>query len=174
MIINKSIQYKWLEAIKNTDFDKKRLNRGEEYAYSDNVTDLNINNNEATADVEGNYDNYEVEINFKKLSSKQFETLVEVIKSNPEISSELSNGNLPYELFELLEEENIYIIPNSFDSQDSYCDCLDDIRPYKHIIAVYYALLQEVSEKPLVLFELNGIPLKELFEKIEIPLSVGL
>ena len=171
-MMNKSVQYKWLEALKNTNLDKKRLDRGEEYAYSGNVTDLNINRNEIKAEVEGNYDNYEVEINFKKLSSKQIEILVKIIKSNSEISLELSNGNIPYKLFELLEEENIYLIPNSFDNQDSYCDCLDDIRPCKHIIAVYYALSQEFSEKPLLLFELNGIPLKDLFEKIEIPLSV--
>lgn len=169
--MNKSIQYKWLEALKNTNLDKKRLSRGEEYAYSGNITNLSININEVIAEVEGNYDNYEIEINFKKLSSKQIETLVKVIQSNPEISSELSIGNLPYKLFELLQEENIYIIPNSFNSQGSYCDCLDDTRPCKHIIAVYYVLSQEISGKPLLLFELNGISLKELSEKIEIPLG---
>jgi hypothetical protein len=32
MITNKSIQYKWLKALKNTDFDKKQFSRGFDYA----------------------------------------------------------------------------------------------------------------------------------------------
>ncbi len=167
MIPNKSLQYKWIKALEKTDIDENRLQRGQSYAWSGNVEELDINNNEVSAEIEGNYGNYTVEINFKKLNQAQIEQVNEIIESNPDISSEINNGNIPYKLFDLLEEKDIYLIPETFDDYHPDCDCPDDIRPCKHIAAVYYALSQEICEKPLLLFVLNGLPVNNPDFKIE-------
>ena len=66
-----------------------------------------------------------------------------------------------------MEEKNIYFIPKTFDDFYSSCDCPDDTHPCKHIAAVYYALSQEISEKPLLLFVLNGLTVNNPEFKIE-------
>lgn len=168
-MMNKSIQYKWIKALENTDIDEDRLQRGQDYAWSGNVEELDINDNEVSAEIEGNYGNYTVEINYKKLNQLQIKQVNEIIGSNPDISSEINNGNIPYKLFDLLEEKDIYLIPETFDDYYSDCDCPDDIRPCKHIAAVYYALSQKICEKPLILFVLNGFPMNNTEFKIEKP-----
>jgi|GEM_PF-5722539 len=96
MIPNKSLQYKWIQALEKTDIDEGRLHRGQEYAWSSNVEELDINNNEVSAEIEGNYGNYTVEINFKTLNQSQIEQVNAIIESNPVISSEINSGNVPY------------------------------------------------------------------------------
>lgn len=172
MILNKLIQHKWLEALENTDIDPGRFHRGEEYACSGNVEELDINNNEVLAYIEGNHGNYQTEIKFKKLNQDQINKIIEIIKSNPDISTEISNGNIPDRLFDLLEKNGIYLIPKIFDGYYSDCDCADDAWPCKHIVAVYYDLSHEVCKKPLLLFELKGLPVKELFEKTQISQNI--
>ncbi len=167
MIPNKSLQHKWLQALEKSDIDEGRLHRGQEYAWSGNVEELDINNNEVSAEIEGNYGNYTVEINFKTLNQSQIEQVNEIIESNPDISSEINNGNIPYKLFGLLEEKNIYLIPETFDNYYSDCDCPDDACFCKHIVAVYYAISQKISEKPLLLFVLNGLTVNNPEFKIE-------
>lgn len=167
MIPNKSLQYKWIQALERTDIDEGRLHRGQEYIWSGNVEELDINDNEVSAEIEGNYGNYGVTIRFKQLNQSQIEQVKEIIESNPDISTEIQNGNIPHKLFDLLEEKNIYLIPETFDNYYSKCDCPDDIRPCKHIAAVYYALSQDISKKPLLLFVLNGLPVNNPEFKIE-------
>ncbi len=65
--------------------------------------------------IEGNYGNCQTEIKFKKLNQDQINKIIEIIKSNPDISTEISNGNIPDRLFDLLEENGIYLIPKTFD-----------------------------------------------------------
>ena len=167
MIPNKTIQHKWLQALENTDIEEGRLHRGKEYVWSGNVEELDINGNEVSAEIEGNYGNYEVQIKFKQLNQAQIEQVNEIVESDPDISAEINSGNIPYNLFDLLEAKNIFLIPENFDDYCSDCDCPDDTHPCKHIVAVYYAISQEISEIPLLLFVLNGLPVNNPEFKIE-------
>ena len=69
-------------------------------------------------------------------------------------------------LVTLFEAKDIRFIPRRWNLIESDCSCPDSASLCKHIAAVLYILAKEIDHDPRLLFQLAGIDLAELREKI--------
>jgi len=155
----------WVEAMERIDYNTNRLPRGRTYARNGNVLDIDIENGQVLAKVQGSRPRpYDVKINLKKFSPKEIAKIKEIIASNPAIASELSLGKLPESLLSILEMEKLFILPQSWDDISADCSCPDWANPCKHLAAVYYILANEIDKNPFLIFNLRGVSTEELVE----------
>ncbi len=127
---------KWIEALENIDVNENRLPRGRSYARNENVKDIRLEENRIMAKVKGRRPSpYSVKISLSKYNRNKTGRILEIIRGNPAIASELSLGRLPEELLNLLNKSNIPLLPESWDDFKSDCSCPDWANPCKHIAA---------------------------------------
>jgi len=168
----------FMDAIDGFD-ESGRLGRGKTYANTGRVLKLEIVNTTVMARVKGrSYSGYDVEIKFPKFSKNDEQRIYEIIEENPLILARIMNRELPEELLDLLEDEDIYLLPHSWNDMKRSCDCPDWGDPCKHMAAVYYMLASEIDKNPFAIFLIRGIDLVGHFKistealKIEYPVSL--
>ncbi|NUV00005.1 hypothetical protein XO12_07845 [Marinitoga sp. 1154] len=161
---------KWIEAMEKIDYNTNRLPRGKRYANKGLVLEIRINrNSDIVARVQGTRNTpYKEKISLKKFTSKEIEKIGEIFSDNPFIAGQLLNGILPEEMFELLQNEEIKLFPESWKDIDAYCSCPDWANPCKHLAAVYYIIANEIDKDPFMLFEMHGLKKKKLLEMAKI------
>lgn len=141
---------KWVEIISDAG-DENRMSRGRAYARAEMVKNFKLSEGKITAKVRGNSGTYSVSINFRKHKEKDWEKIIEKLRSTPIIMGTLLNNEMPQNLPEVT---GYSFIPEDFDSD---CSCPDYANPCKHIASVFYTLADEIDHDPLILFELCGL-----------------
>lgn len=140
------------------DYDTNRLPRGRSYANNDRVSSIEIKNGNVLARVQGSMPRpYRIKIELKRFQKPQIDKIKALIPSNPAIGAELGLGRLPEQLLELLNQQKIYLLPQSWKDIDAECSCPDWANPCKHLAAVYYILANEIDKNPFLLFTLRGM-----------------
>jgi len=147
----------WLKVLDKNDFGL-RLTRGRIYALNGAVDSLNIRGNRITAEVKGGRKTpYNIKIDVSTLREGQRLTLIEIIKSNPEILEKILNKEFPTELNTLALKHNIHLFPKTSNDFSMSCNCPDWKMPCKHQAAVIYVLANKLDENPFLLFELHNL-----------------
>ncbi|HEX2868163.1 MAG TPA: SNF2-related protein [Ignavibacteriales bacterium] len=159
----------WINALERIDYDANRLPRGRTYANTGRVKDIKISGKgNVEALVQGSRPKlYKITIKISKFSASEKTSIKKIIEDNPSIASELSLGNLPSKLLEILEANHISIMPKSWRSIDANCSCPDWANPCKHLAAVYYIIANEIDKNPFLIFKMKGIPPEDLSEGSE-------
>lgn len=151
-----------------------RLGRGKQYALSGQVTSLQIQGPEVTAEVQGSRSNpYKVELSFNALSDEGYGNVVKALEKNPMLIGRLFTNELPMEMEELLQKEGVSLFPAGklpseegqkprFDVTMS-CSCPDWARPCKHIVSIMLLLCDEISLRPSTLLALRGLDIDEIY-----------
>ncbi len=154
----------WLNALSNIDFSS-RLPRGRTYANKGLVSDIRINGNQFSADVQGSdIDPYKVHFFLPEFSINDKATLIELVTENLLYLTKLLNRELPIELKQACDYYDIQLFPNSWKDLDGACDCPDRAVPCKHMAAVLYLIANEIDKNPFLIFQLHGF---DLFEELQ-------
>ncbi|MBI3481825.1 MAG: SWIM zinc finger family protein, partial [Bacteroidetes bacterium] len=149
----------WLKALDRIDFSN-RLPRGRSYANKGMVTSIKIAENRIAAKVEGSRPKpYDISIVVPPFFDAEKEVFIEKIKNDPLVVSQLLNRQLPKELLEIAEHNNIKIFPQSWQDIKLNCSCPDWAVPCKHLAAVIYTIANEIDQNPFLVFLLHSFDL---------------
>ncbi len=144
-----------------------RVSRGKSYANTGKVDSLVITGNKVAARVAGHYDPwYYISLTFPRISEPNRKKLEKILTQHPADFIALGNGTMTERLVTLFEAKDIRFIPRRWSLIESDCSCPDSASLCKHIAAVLYILAKEIDHDPRLLFQLAGIDLAELREKI--------
>ncbi|MBA3062639.1 MAG: hypothetical protein FP833_06785 [Atribacteria sp.] len=155
----------WLEAMARIDYDTNRLPRGRSYANGGRVQEIQICNGVVKAKVKSRQPKpYQVTIYLQKFAPEQLTKIQSCIAENPALTSELALGKLPEEMLDRLAQENISLLPTSWQELNADCSCPDWANPCKHLAAVYYLIANEVDKSPFILFHLRGVETNSLMQ----------
>ncbi|MEA3317772.1 MAG: hypothetical protein U9R54_07425, partial [Bacteroidota bacterium] len=161
----------WLNSLSNIDFSN-RLPRGKSYARNDYVKSIKINKNIINAKVRGSQRNpYNIKITIPEFSDKEKTLIINLIKNNPLVLSQLLNKELPHELYTITKENNINVFPSSWKDFNMHCSCPDIAVPCKHIASVIYIISAEIDKNPFIIFELHGLDIINELEKAKFPIN---
>lgn len=149
----------WLNALDRIDFSN-RLPRGRAYANKGMVKSIAIVGNRITAKVAGSRPKpYDVTVTVPPFFDKDKKAFIEKIKADPLVLSQLLNRELPQELLEIGEQNNIKIFPESWQDIKLNCSCPDWAVPCKHLAAVIYMVANEIDQNPFLVFNLHNFNL---------------
>lgn len=149
----------WLNALDRIDFSN-RLPRGRNYANKGMVSSITIAGNVIEAKVKGSMPKpYNITIVVPPLFDEEKNIFIDKIKQNPLIISQLLNRQLPKELLEIAEQNNIKIFPQSWQDIKLNCSCPDWAVPCKHLAAVIYIIANEIDQNPFLVFSLHRFDL---------------
>ncbi|OGD37834.1 hypothetical protein A2V94_04100 [Candidatus Atribacteria bacterium RBG_16_35_8] len=155
----------WIEAMARIDHDTNRLPRGRSYANGGRVQEIQICNGIVEAKVKGRQRKpYQVTIYLQKFTPEQLSKIQSCIAEDPALASELALGKLPEEMLNRLAQENISLLPTTWQELNANCSCPDWANPCKHLAAVYYLIANEVDKNPFILFHLRGVETNTLMQ----------
>jgi uncharacterized Zn finger protein/superfamily II DNA or RNA helicase len=157
----------WVEAMERIDHNTNRLPRGRSYANGGRVSEISIDvSGRVRARVRGTRPTpYKIEIKLKEFSRQERETAGAIVSGDPALAAELSMGRLPEKILQLLEKNNIYLLPKTWSDITAHCSCPDWANPCKHLAAVYYIIANEIDKDPLILFKLRNVEARELMRE---------
>jgi uncharacterized Zn finger protein len=151
----------WIEALER--IDSNRLARGKSYANTGKVLSLSVQAGRVTAKIKGSfYDSYQVRIELTPFTKPEIVRLQALVAQKSSVSIELGLGILPAALLDLLQKENLILLPSRWKDMKSSCSCPDSSNPCKHLAAVYYVLANEIDQDPFLLFNLKGVETAKL------------
>lgn len=168
---------KWYEALEERFGADGRFSRGKSYFSKGLVKKFTFQDEEVHARIKGNYGSYEIRFGFFIDTLKQ-EKIIHHFTNNPLLQASVLNGDLNEAFFEWAKREEIELCI-SFEylkmsyrqrevlNYDAHCDCYDfyDAKyPCKHLLALWFALSQEIDHNPLVLLKLHGIELSDVLD----------
>ena len=149
----------WLKSLDRIDFSN-RLPRGRSYANKGMVASVKINENMVQAKVKGSRPKpYDITLIVPPFFDEEKKVFIERIKNNPLVVSQLLNRQLPKELLEIAEKNNIKIFPQSWQDIKLNCSCPDWAVPCKHLAAVIYTIANEIDQNPFLVFNLHRFDL---------------
>lgn len=161
----------WLRALDRIDFSN-RLPRGRNYASRGAVVSIKIKDNAINAKVQGTRRTpYNVKIVVPPYFDKEKGLFIESIKESPLVLSRLLNRELPAELLQIGEENNIKIFPQSWQDIKLNCNCPDWAVPCKHLAAVIYMVANEIDQNPSLVFTLHNFDIIEELKNLDIRLE---
>jgi SNF2 family DNA or RNA helicase/uncharacterized Zn finger protein len=158
----------WLGALDRIDFDN-RLERGRSYARKGAVSSINISNNIIEAKVNGSRPQpYSVHIVVPPFFDEEKDAFINSIRHKPLILSRLLNRELPPDLLEIAEQNNIKLFPKSWQDIKLNCNCPDWAVPCKHLAAVIYMVANEIDHNPFIVFKLHSFDLIDELSKLNL------
>ncbi len=167
----------WGEAFVNSleaFIDYGRLSRGKSYRTDHRILKFAMNENNIEATVRGNANpyfgvtkepKYKVSLTFQRITNVDWTSIIACICKNPGWLSKLMLNEIPDDIEKAFD--NISLLPKRFDDIRATCSCPDYANPCKHIAGVYYRIANLLDGNPMLLFELHGLPLKSLKQKLK-------
>lgn len=153
----------WVKAMERIDYNTNRLPRGRRYANNGSVRDIQIQDGEVHAIVQGSRPKpYRVRIKLNEFRVAEAKRIKAIIADNIAVATELSLGRLPESMLDLLEKGGIHLLPHSWNEISASCSCPDWANPCKHLAAVYYIIGNEIDKNPFILFNLKGMATEDL------------
>ncbi|HEV8082786.1 MAG TPA: SNF2-related protein [Chitinophagaceae bacterium] len=161
----------WLKALDRIDFSN-RLPRGKSYANKGMVHSIKINENTIQAKVKGSLSRpYSITVIVPPFFEEEQKILIENIKNNPLLLSQLLNRQLPQELLSIAEAKGIKIFPQSWQDIKLNCSCPDWAVPCKHLAAVIYTIANEIDQNPFLVFNLHRFKLMDALSSHQMKLN---
>ncbi len=155
----------WCENLEKYATYQSRLERGRKYVRANCVLDLQIEEGNVTALVQGSGSKpYQVTITIDGLGKNQYQHIVQQCSSKIENIDDLVKGNFPDELKTLFTEKNTGLFPSPAKIHFS-CSCPDSARLCKHTAAVLYAIGARFDKDPLLFFRLRAVDTEKLIGK---------
>ncbi|ODN41272.1 SWIM zinc finger family protein [Piscirickettsia litoralis] len=156
-----------------TFIDSGRLQRGRAYRSDHRTLAFNIHGSCIDAKIRGNVNpyfgvtkepKYNVHLEFKTISNKDWQPIINKIAQNPAWLSKLMLNEIPKDIEKAFGKH--HFLPASFKDIKASCSCPDYANPCKHIAGVYYRIAEMLDAHPMLLFPLRGIQADELHEAL--------
>ncbi len=155
---------RWTAALQRI-MDSGRLSRGRSYARRGQVMDIQVQDGEITAKVQGSRRTpYEVYIRVKPLKDADWDRVLDVLVGQAIFTAQLLAGEMPTDIEEAFAAANISLFPASVKELETTCSCPDWANPCKHIAAVYFLLGEAFDDDPFMLFRLRGRTQEQVLE----------
>ena len=156
---------KWLEAFTDID-DTGRLTRGRTYARNGSISQKKIRGTAIEAKIKGSQSSpYSAYVEMKEFDDLDKKIILEILQKKPELWQQLTQRQLPKELFDLLEQEDIHLFPKRWRDFKAACSCPDFAMPCKHIAALIYSFSEEIDANPFLIFLLHDFDLLAYIEQ---------
>ena len=144
-----------------------RLARGRAYARRGQVIDMDVEDGEVTARVQGSRKRpYDVRIGVTVLGDANWAHVEEAMASRAVFLARLLAGEMPNEIEEAFAASGLSLFPATADDLESDCSCPDWENPCKHIAAVYYLLAEAFDRDPFLIFAWRGRPRERLLTEL--------
>lgn len=148
---------RWISVLESFQLGS-RLSRGRSYARSGQVLSITIESGKVVAKVQGSRPKpYEVRIDVKALSQKNWAKLADVVSSQALFAAKLLGGEMPQDIETAFRTAGLSLFPEKLRDLKTDCSCPDWSNPCKHIAAVYYLLGEEFDRDPFLIFQLRGM-----------------
>jgi uncharacterized Zn finger protein len=157
---------RWIAVLESFDIGA-RLGRGRSYARNGQVLSIDVGEGTVEARVQGSRPRpYDVEINVKVLSGKDWDRVVEALAGQALFAAKLLAGEMPQDVEKVFADAGPSLFPQKLKDLQTSCSCPDYSNPCKHIAAVYYLLGEEFDRDPFLLFKLRGLGREELVARL--------
>src|SRR5262245_60320963 len=157
---------KWIAVLESFDIGA-RLARGRTYARKGQVLGIDVGEGKVAAKVQGSRPRpYEVSIQVKELSEKEWDDLVRTLAGEARFVARLLAGEMPEDIETVFTDAGLSLFPKKKADLKTSCSCPDSSNPCKHIAAVYYLLGEEFDRDPFLLFRLRGLDREALLERL--------
>lgn len=144
-----------------------RLVRGRAYARRGQVIDLDVDEGEVSASVQGSRARpYIVSIGVTVLDDADWTRVQEAMSSRAVFLARLLAGEMPREIEEAFAAAGLSLFPATSDDLVTECSCPDWENPCKHIAAVYYLLAEAFDRDPFLIFAWRGRPRDRLLAEL--------
>ncbi|MDR3291364.1 MAG: DEAD/DEAH box helicase [Methanobrevibacter sp.] len=155
---------KWLSLADKKEF-QRAYNFGRNY-YKTNKLGLKRamqdNNLQCTMYDMGISEKINPKITFKKFTSKEKKNIENLIESSPLYLIDLLQNKISKEFCKDLLDNNIQLIPDSFDQLNTSCYCKG--KPCEHVMILFYMFGVEIDKNPKLLFTVHGLDLEEILK----------
>jgi uncharacterized Zn finger protein len=156
----------WIDLLETSPF-KKRLERARNYARQGNVLNIDFQEGQVLAKVQGTDPKpYELTISLDIFTGEDWAYVIEVMSQKAIVSAQLLAGQMPDKIQDVFSASGLSLFPFRLSEVHSRCSCPDPKVPCKHIGAVYYLLGDRFSEDPFVLFQLRGRTKDQILETL--------
>ena len=155
--------------------DSGRLGRGRAYAGPNRLLEFAIKGTVIKAKIRGNKNpyfgvykepRYQVKVELKQFSAREWNKLTETISHNAAFLSQLLLNEMPAHIESVFAQQQLHLLPHKRNDLISQCSCPDYASPCKHVAGVYYKVASLLDRDPLLLFQLRGMDLTKLQKKL--------
>lgn len=164
--------------------DPARLARGRGYANESRIKSWKLEKCAMTAKIRGNVNpyygiheepEYQTKIALKAIPAGDWALLIRYLGSRAAFVSRLLLDEVPDGIEKPFATLDLHFLPHSAKDMSTACSCPDYYNPCKHVAGLCYFLAAQLDRDPFLLFELRGLPRKELFRQLrETPLGKAL
>ena len=142
-----------------------RIARGRSYVRNGAVLDLQIENGNVKALVQGSGTKpYQVNVGIDSPSTAKWKRVTDICNHKIETMEDLMLGKFPKELEILFTATGDGLFPTPKEIHFE-CNCPDSARVCKHIAAVLYGVSARLDKDPLLFFKLRNIDVESLIKK---------
>ncbi|MBW6517262.1 MAG: SWIM zinc finger family protein [ANME-2 cluster archaeon] len=157
---------RWVSVLESFGWSN-RLERGRRYARKGQVLDFELSAGKVEAKVQGSVRKpYSVTIEIKPITEKSWDYVIEEMSQKAIFAAKLLAGEMPHDIEEAFEAEDISLFPEKSKDIKTHCSCPDSANPCKHIAALYYILAEEFDRDPFMIFELRGRTKDEIISSL--------
>ncbi len=129
--------------------------------------ELEFDKGSATAMVQGSRNApYLVRMHFTTLPTADWRKILKALGEDIELGAGLFRGEFPKQTEEAFTALSMPLFFSGEGDLKAACSCPDPANPCKHVVAVYYALGEEITRDPFLLFRLRGLDRNELMEAL--------
>ncbi|HUW68067.1 MAG TPA: SWIM zinc finger family protein [Candidatus Nanoarchaeia archaeon] len=157
---------RWVSVLESFGWSN-RLERGRRYARKGQVLDFELSAGKVEATVQGSVNKpYSVTIEIKPITEKAWDHVIEEMSKKAIFAAKLLAGEMPDDIEEAFEAEDISLFPEKSKDMKTHCSCPDSANPCKHIAALYYILAEEFDRDPFMIFKLRGRTKDEIISSL--------
>jgi uncharacterized Zn finger protein len=147
---------RWVSVLESFGWSN-RLERGRRYARKGQVLEFELSAGKVKATVQGSVKKpYSVTIEITPITKKAWDHVTEEMSQKAIFAAKLLAGEMPDDIEEAFEAEDISLFPEKPKDIKTHCSCPDSANPCKHIAALYYILAEEFDRDPFMIFKLRG------------------
>jgi len=164
--------------------DSGRLSRGRAYAGPNRLLEFSIINRNITAVQRGNVNHYfgvykepryKVSVQLKAFTAAKWNKIIDDVSHNAAHLSQLLMHEMPATIEDTFAKQGLHLLPQESSDLISQCSCPDYASPCKHVAGVYYKVASLLDRDPFLLFQLRGMDVDKLQQKLaESPLGKAL
>ena len=156
---------RWLRLVEEM-IDHEELAEGLRYAKLGQIVTLQPQDGAIAAEVQGRATKpYATRLIVGAYGAPQWDRIIEAMAGEAVYLVKLLADELPEGIETLLETEGLTLLPETAAELTLECDCREG-KPCRHAAAIGYLFTEQLSNDPLLIFALRGMPAERLLDRL--------
>lgn len=159
---------KWLGLI-STKIEHQHMTAGLEYARAGQVVSMDVQAGLIDSRVQGTAARpYVTRLRLPVMNAEQWERIIQAMSAEAVYLAKLLANELPPAVDQLFASHDLAFMPSDPSGITLECTCLTGLRHEgcKHAAAVGYLIGEKLSQQPLLMFLLKGMPVERVVERL--------